>query len=128
MSFQEALLQALGETSLDENKIEQLRQLSAVVGRPEFVKELKHVYIETTMPLITVLTADEDVIAASEMIQIFHKMKSGCGNIGLKRLQMFCALAEKGLKESSLSDKELRELIVRIRDEFKSTLPLLPEN
>lgn len=128
MTFQESLLQALGESSLDEGKIEQLRQLSAVVGRPGFVGELRNAYIETTAPLVSLLAADAEVLSAPDLIQIFHKMKSGCGNIGLKRLQLFCALAERGLKDSTLSEKELHDLISRIRDEFKATLPFLPEN
>lgn len=124
----DGLKQAITLTPLDMQKIDELRRISKLVGRSNFIKELKAEYVRSSSVLLDSLQASFESGDAPSMIQSLHKLKSGCGNLGLMRLHGLCDLAERRLREGAMEREHLSTLIERIRNDYSDSLQLLPED
>ena len=111
---------------LDKSKMAQWREIGMSVGKPEIVQEIKEAYLQTSNPLLEEIQKYSSAGNLPELKKCYHKMKSGCGNVGFTRLQMMCEFAEEALRGGMIKDPlTLQTISDTISVEFKNTVTLL---
>lgn len=111
---------------LDKSKMAQWREIGASVGKPEIAQEIKNAYLTTSNPLLEDIGKFSNLGDLAELKKCFHKMKSGCGNVGFTRLQKMCECIEESLKGGEVLDiTSLQNISETIRVEYNNTVALL---
>jgi HPt (histidine-containing phosphotransfer) domain-containing protein len=113
-------------TAFDASKIQTLRDIGISVGRSEIVTEIKDAYILTGIPLVEKILKHTQSGENEDLRKCFHKMKSGCANVGFIRLQKMCEFGEELLKKSPpTSPENLQYISAMVDEEFKKSLTIL---
>lgn len=111
---------------VDQSKMKQWRQLGSEMGR-DLTAQIKMTYHSSSYPIIDEI---KEALQRSDLISLkkqFHKMKSGCGNVGFVRLQKMCEYSEALLTEkmNTLSEQNIKYICHAVEQEFNETINLL---
>ncbi len=110
------------ETVLDNEALDVIRSLEQS-GAPSLLKRVIDTYIDTSSPLVEVISQSSAEKSAEELLQASHSLKSSSANVGAKRLAGLCAELEKFARDDQMS--ELGERPDLVAKEYKIVVEAL---
>lgn len=108
---------------IDQATIQGIRKLQKP-GRPDLLKELISLFIESTKEYISILRASAENEDFGTIAHIAHNLKSSAANLGALKLSKYCYELEK-IGNGESHPERLKNLLSQTEEAYHEAIKLL---